>query len=61
MADNLLLPVTSSFVKEEQLIILEKNVGVGKDFTIFSMIDGVVEFKKGRSNRMFISVNPVEA
>jgi len=38
-----------------------KNVGVGKDFTIFSMIDGVVEFKKGRSNRMFISVLPVEA
>ena len=38
-----------------------KNVGVGKDFTIFSMIDGVVEFKKGRNNRMFISVNPVEA
>ena len=38
-----------------------KNVGVGKDFTIFSMIDGVVEFKKGRSNRMFISVIPVEA
>ena len=38
-----------------------KNVGVGKDFTIFSMIDGVVEFKKGRNNRMFISVSPVEA
>ena len=38
-----------------------KNVGVGKDFTIFSMIDGVVEFKKGRNNRTFISVNPVEA
>ena len=37
-----------------------KNVGVGKDFSIFSMIDGVVEFKKGRNNRTFISVNPVE-
>jgi large subunit ribosomal protein L27 len=38
-----------------------KNVGVGKDFSIFSMIDGVVEFKKGKNNRTFISVNPVQA
>ena len=38
-----------------------KNVGVGKDFSIFSMIDGVVEFKKGRNNRTFVSVLPVEA
>jgi len=38
-----------------------KNVGVGKDFSIFSMIDGVVEFKKGRNNRTFISVLPAEA
>lgn len=38
-----------------------KNVGVGRDFSIFSMIDGVVEFKKGRNNRTFVSVNPVEA
>ena len=33
-----------------------KNVGVGKDFTIFALTDGVVEFKKGRSNRTFVSV-----
>ena len=38
-----------------------KNVGVGRDFTIFSMIDGVVEFKKRRNNRTYISVTPVEA
>jgi large subunit ribosomal protein L27 len=38
-----------------------KNVGVGKDFTIFAMTDGVVEFKKGRENKTFVSVNPVEA
>ena len=38
-----------------------KNVGVGRDFSIFSMIDGVVEFKKGKNNRTFVSVNPVEA
>jgi large subunit ribosomal protein L27 len=38
-----------------------KNVGVGRDFTIFSMIDGIVEYKKRRNNRTYISVTPVEA
>jgi large subunit ribosomal protein L27 len=37
------------------------NVGVGKDFTLFALNDGVVEFKKGRQNRTFVSVNAVEA
>ena len=38
-----------------------KNVGVGKDYTIFALIDGVVEFKKGRNDRTFVSVNAIEA
>ena len=38
-----------------------KNVGVGKDFTLFALSDGVVEFRKGRQNRTFVSVNDVEA
>jgi len=38
-----------------------KNVGVGKDFTIFALTDGVVEFKKGKGDKSFISVNAVEA
>ena len=37
------------------------NVGVGKDFTLFALTDGVVEFKKGRQDRTFVSVNPIEA
>jgi large subunit ribosomal protein L27 len=32
------------------------NVGVGKDFTIFALTDGLVEFKKGRENRTYVSV-----
>ena len=36
-----------------------KNVGVGKDFTIFALTDGVVEFKKGKGDKSFISVNEV--
>jgi large subunit ribosomal protein L27 len=38
-----------------------KNVGVGKDFTLFALTDGVVEFKKGRQNRTFVSVVSTEA
>jgi large subunit ribosomal protein L27 len=37
-----------------------KNVGVGKDFTIYALADGVVEFKKGRNNKNFVSISPVE-
>jgi large subunit ribosomal protein L27 len=38
-----------------------KNVGVGKDFTLFALTDGVVEFKKGRQNRTFVSVAEMQA
>ena len=37
------------------------NVGVGKDYTLFALSDGVVEFRKGRNNRTTVSVNAVEA
>ena len=38
-----------------------ENVGMGKDHTIFSKIDGVVEFKTKRNNRKYVSVIPIEA
>jgi large subunit ribosomal protein L27 len=38
-----------------------KNVGVGRDFTLFALTDGVVEFKKGRGDKSVVSINPVEA
>ena len=38
-----------------------KNVGVGKDFTLFALTDGVVEFKKGRGDKSYISVKAIEA
>lgn len=37
-----------------------KNVGVGKDFTLFALTDGVVEFKRGKNDRTFVSVTSVE-
>ena len=38
-----------------------KNVSVGKDFTLFAIADGVVEFKKGKNDRTFVSVVASEA
>ena len=33
-----------------------QNVGIGKDHTLFALTDGIVEFRKGRLNRSFVSV-----
>ena len=38
-----------------------KNVGMGRDHTLFALIDGKVSFKKGRNNRSFVTIDPVEA
>ncbi len=38
-----------------------ENVGMGKDHTLFAMIDGTVAFKKKRDNKSFVSVVPYEA
>ncbi len=36
------------------------NVGIGKDHTLYALIDGVVEFRKKKNNRSFVSVVPFE-
>jgi len=33
-----------------------ENVGLGKDHTLYALVDGTVVFKKGRHNRSFVSV-----
>jgi large subunit ribosomal protein L27 len=33
-----------------------ENVGMGKDHTLFALKDGIVEFRKGRLNRSYVSV-----
>lgn len=35
-----------------------QNVGIGRDFTIFSLVDGVVQFRKAAKNRIKIDVVP---
>ena len=54
-------------IKAGQIIIRQRgtkylagdNVGIGKDHTLFALKDGVVEFKKGKNNRSFVSVAEV--
>nr|YP_009654298.1 ribosomal protein L27 [Pleurostichidium falkenbergii]QCH39585.1 ribosomal protein L27 [Pleurostichidium falkenbergii] len=54
-------------VKPGQIIVrqrgnkfnLGKNVDQGKDYTIYSMIDGVVQFQIYKNKQRYISVYPV--
>ena len=36
------------------------NVGIGKDHSLFALIDGRVEVRKRRNDRSYVSVIPVE-
>ncbi len=52
------------FVKAGNIIVRQrgtkhhpdKNVGMGKDFTLFALIDGYVFFEKKRNDRSYVSV-----
>jgi large subunit ribosomal protein L27 len=36
------------------------NVGIGKDHTLFALTTGVVEFRKKKDNRSYVSIVPLE-
>ncbi|MBR3520107.1 MAG: 50S ribosomal protein L27 [Paludibacteraceae bacterium] len=36
-----------------------ENVGMGKDHTLFALVDGIVVFRKKKDNRSYVSVDPV--
>jgi large subunit ribosomal protein L27 len=38
-----------------------ENIGMGKDHTLFALKDGIVEFRKKKDNKSFVSVRPIEA
>jgi large subunit ribosomal protein L27 len=38
-----------------------KNVGIGRDHTLYALKDGHVVFKRGKDDRTFVSVEPVLA
>ena len=37
-----------------------ENVGMGKDHTLFALVDGEVKFRKGRKDRSLVTVVPRE-
>ena len=38
-----------------------ENVGIGRDHTLYALVDGVVTFRRGKENRSFVSVKEVVA
>ncbi len=38
----------------------DKNVGMGKDHTLYALIDGNVIFRKKKNNRSYVSIQAVE-
>ncbi|MEE4117159.1 MAG: 50S ribosomal protein L27 [Marinilabiliaceae bacterium] len=36
-----------------------ENVGIGKDHTLFALVDGVIEFRKKKDNKSYVSVTQV--
>ncbi|WP_266368501.1 50S ribosomal protein L27 [Tellurirhabdus rosea] len=39
----------------------DKNVGIGRDHTLFALVDGTVQFRKGKDGRSFVSIQPIAA
>jgi len=37
------------------------NMGLGKDHTLFALTDGIVEFRKRRNDRSYVSIVPFAA
>ena len=37
-----------------------QNVGLGKDHTLYALVDGVVTFRKTKENKSFVSVQEIQ-
>ncbi len=36
-----------------------ENVGIGRDHTLFALVDGKVVFRRKKDNRSYVSIDPV--
>ena len=36
-----------------------ENVGIGKDHTLFALIDGTVTFRRKKNDRSYVSIQPI--
>lgn len=56
------------FAKAGNIIIRQRgtkhypgeNVGMGKDHTLFALIDGTVNFRRKKDNKSFVNILPLE-
>lgn len=39
----------------------DKNVGMGKDHTLFALVDGIVVFRRKKDDKSFVSVEAIQA
>lgn len=57
------------FAKAGNIIIRQRgtvhkpglNVGIGKDHTLFALVDGIVEFRKKKDSKSYVSIEPLRA
>ncbi len=38
-----------------------ENVGIGRDHTLFALVDGTVEFRRKRNDKSYVSVLPIKS
>ena len=38
-----------------------KNVGTGKDYTLFALTDGIVEYRRGNNDRVTVNITTLSA
>ena len=38
-----------------------ENMGMGSDHTLYALVDGTVQFKRGRNDKSYVSIIPAEA
>ncbi len=38
-----------------------KNVGIGKDHTLYALVDGIVTFRKSKEDRSYVSIQEIQA
>ena len=38
-----------------------ENMGMGSDHTLYALVDGIVNFRKKRNNKSYVSIEPIQA
>ena len=60
---------SGQFAKAGNIIVRQRgtvhhvgeNIGIGKDHTLFALVSGIVEFRKKKDNKSYVSIKPIEA